>query len=250
MTIENLYYNGKITKAENIEKKGPKFNYAYDKNCFMFKSLQEAVCVNTVATFSSNPTDLYNARLNEFKGKTDDYSEKMVKKIMDEWYDELNNMPYYQRPTNGDASETALIKFFQPIEDIDQNREKYNTAKNIDGSDAEIKVNSKHKFSAKVKEVPAVEQRGYSYMGFLKGAPERVWDQCSYIMIDGKPEILDSYWRNEIENANKTFAKMGQRVLGFANMLLPESEYPRGHRFDLKSPYELNLPQNGFCFVG
>ena len=43
---------------------------------------------------------------------------------------------------------------------------------------------------------------------------------------------------------------MGQRVLGFANMVLPEDEYPNTHKFDLKGPYELNLPKNGFCFVG
>lgn len=32
MTVENLWYNGKIYKGENLEKKGPSFNYEYDRN--------------------------------------------------------------------------------------------------------------------------------------------------------------------------------------------------------------------------
>lgn len=84
----------------------------------------------------------------------------------------------------------------------------------------------------------------------MKGAPERVWDQCNYIMVNGKPEVLNETYRQEIEEANKNFARMGQRVLGFANMILPRNDYPENHKFLLNGPYDLNLPQNQFCFVG
>jgi len=75
----------------------------------------------------------------------------MVKQIMNEWHDELAVMPYYNRPTTGDASETALIKFFQPIEDVKHYRDKHDVGKNVDNTDAEIKFNSKHKFSVKIR---------------------------------------------------------------------------------------------------
>jgi len=252
MTIENLFYDGKILKADNLEKKGPKFNYAYDRQSVMFRNLQEAVVCNTSGVFSSTPPDRVNALLNDYKGKTDAASVKKYDKIMADWQEEYKNMPYWQRATTTDASETALIKFFQPIKDIENLRMLYPTAKNEDGSDAEVKFNSKHKFSAIVRDRSKgiVERDGCKWIAFLKGAPERVWDQCSYIMIDGKPEILDEYWRDKIEEANKTFAKMGQRVLGFANMVLPKEDFPENHKFAVKGPYELNLPKNGFCFVG
>lgn len=38
-------------------------------------------------------------------------------------------MLYLDMPTTGDASETALIKFFQPIADIQKTRERFPCAK-------------------------------------------------------------------------------------------------------------------------
>lgn len=32
MTVENLWFNGKIFKGDNLEKKGKDFNYEYDKD--------------------------------------------------------------------------------------------------------------------------------------------------------------------------------------------------------------------------
>jgi len=59
MTIENLFVNLKIVRAENYEKHGNKFNYAYDRNSEMFEYLQEAVVVNTAAKFSSSMSEKY-----------------------------------------------------------------------------------------------------------------------------------------------------------------------------------------------
>lgn len=39
-------------------------------------------------------------------------------------------MLYLDMPTTGDASESGLIKFFQPIEDIIKIREKYPIVRN------------------------------------------------------------------------------------------------------------------------
>ena len=38
------------------------------------------------------------------------------------WEEKLKNMMYLEMPTTGDASESGLIKFFQPISDITKMR--------------------------------------------------------------------------------------------------------------------------------
>jgi len=62
MTIENIFLDGKIQRAENREKRGVKFNYAYDKDSSMFKSLYNSVVNNTVAEFSEAPSEKTNQR--------------------------------------------------------------------------------------------------------------------------------------------------------------------------------------------
>jgi sodium/potassium-transporting ATPase subunit alpha len=49
--------------------------------------------------------------------------------------------------TLGDASESALIKFFQPIEDIIDVRNRYPVIKNAEGRDCRLLFDSKNKFS-------------------------------------------------------------------------------------------------------
>ena len=53
---------------------------------------------------------------------------------------------------------------------------------------------------------------------------------------------------NEFEKANAQFAKNGERVLGFARLLLPKNDYPEDYRFNLKDTF--NLPFKDFCFLG
>ena len=44
------------------------------------------------------------------------------------WSKNLVKVPWLDRPTSGDASESALIKFFQPIENIEDTRNRYKVA--------------------------------------------------------------------------------------------------------------------------
>ena len=252
MTIENLYYNLKIVKADNYEKCGDKFAYAYDRTTEMFKELHEAAIVNTVATFSDTAPERIQAKMDNVAAN-DPNREQKLQAIENEWQEELAAMPYYDRPVNGDASETAIVKFFQGIEDLQETRSRFKMAKNADGSDAQVKFNSKHKFTIKVTEVQKQSSKGANpsnFKAFLKGAPERVWDQCSYILIDNKVEVLDKKLKEALDNANSTFARMGQRVLGFASMNLDPKDFPVGHKFNVEGPYDHGLPANNFCFVG
>lgn len=52
------------------------------------------------------------------KDKEDKIREERVK-----WESELKTKLYLDMPTTGDASETGLIKFFQPISDVAKTRD-------------------------------------------------------------------------------------------------------------------------------
>ncbi len=52
-----------------------------------------------------------------------------MQKAKSDWDANLSKLPWLERPTTGDASETALIKFFQPIEDIEITRGKFKLVK-------------------------------------------------------------------------------------------------------------------------
>ena len=49
---------------------------------------------------------------------------------------------------------------------------------------------------------------------------------------------------------NKRFAKNGERVLGFAKMHLPKSQFPKGYHFQLKNADAYNFPLDDLTFVG
>lgn len=90
---------------------------------------------------------------------------------------------YFSAPTIGDASESALIKFYQPIEDIGITRSYYPLAKCKDGSDSKLQFNSINKYALSIVRS---EGLGYYYVVNIKGAPERIWKFCSRIMEEGR----------------------------------------------------------------
>ncbi len=90
----------------------------------------------------------------------------------------------------------------------------------------------------------------YSHVIWLKGAPERIWEKCGFILVDKEPKLIDKYFQDEYDYANKKFAMEGERVLGFARLLLKHSEYPHGYKFNLKNPLELPFPEGAFEFLG
>jgi sodium/potassium-transporting ATPase subunit alpha len=53
-------------------------------------------------------------------------------------------------------------------------------------------------------------------MVVLKGAPEKVLNRCSKILIRGEERDFDDELREEVNLANDSFGKMGERVLAFA----------------------------------
>lgn len=48
----------------------------------------------------------------------------------------------------------------------------------------------------------------------MKGAPERILDRCSTIMIQGKEQPMDDEMREAFQNAYLELGGLGERVLG------------------------------------
>lgn len=51
---------------------------------------------------------------------------------------------------------------------------------------------------------------------FMKGAPERILNRCTKILLNGKEEPFDQIKREEVNKANSDFGRQGERVLAFA----------------------------------
>lgn len=118
------------------------------------------------------------------------------------------------------------------------------------------------------------------YLLVMKGAPERILDRCSTIMIQGKEQPMDDEMKEAFQNAYLELGGLGERVLGksvtsflpddtfctlcfiisvdvlffsfflksgFCHLFLPEDQYPKGFAFDTD---DVNFQTDNLCFVG
>jgi sodium/potassium-transporting ATPase subunit alpha len=246
MTVEHLWYNLKLIVAENKERKGPSHTYQYNQDDQHFQELAKCAVLNSAAVFSDSLPEKEVQRLENIKRlKPQAYPEELAKAEA-EWKVKITTIPFFNREVIGDASETALIKFYQPIEDIRSTRNKYKIGKQFDGADSLIPFNSSYKFALKVFAIENDPE--FSWVVYLKGAPERIWEKSSFTFANGKEVRIDDSIQAEFAKTNKICALNGERVLGFARLLLRKADYPSNYQFSLKNPHE--LPFKDFCFVG
>lgn len=66
------------------------------------------------------------------------------------------------------------------------------------------------------------------YLLVMKGAPERILDRCTTILIKGKEVPLDTKLKAHFNDAYLTLGGMGERVLGFCELRLDHNKYPKG----------------------
>ncbi|KAH0631374.1 hypothetical protein JD844_005673 [Phrynosoma platyrhinos] len=144
-----------------------------------------------------------------------------------------------QRIVIGDASETALLKFSEiTLGNVMEYRERYKKV-------CEIPFNSTNKFQLSIHELE--DPRDQRHLLVMKGAPERILERCSTIMIKGQELPLDEQWKEAFQTAYMDLGGLGERVLGFCHLYLPQNEFPRGYNFDSE---EMNFPTSGLCFAG
>ncbi|CAD5227305.1 unnamed protein product [Bursaphelenchus xylophilus] len=148
------------------------------------------------------------------------------------------DVPILRRDCTGDASEIALLKFTElQLGKITQYRQK-------NPKIAEIPFNSTNKFQVSVHET---DDGHPGYLLVMKGAPERILDRCSTILLKGEEKPLDEHLRHHFNDAYLDLGGLGERVLGFCDFRLDVDKFPKGFKFDVE---EVNFPITGLRFVG
>ncbi|XP_028837894.1 sodium/potassium-transporting ATPase subunit alpha-1-like [Denticeps clupeoides] len=150
-----------------------------------------------------------------------------------------SNIPILKKKTAGDASESALLKCIElscgPVTEM---RDMYKKV-------AEIPFNSTNKYQLSIHKNPNSSET--KHLLVMKGAPERILDRCSTIIIQGKEQALDDEMKDAFQNAYVQLGGLGERVLGFCHFNLPDDQFPDGFEFDAE---EVNFPTEKLCFIG
>jgi len=196
---------------DNIEEadttEGQSAKNTYNKNAPGWKTLERVACLCNRSEFKDN---------NENMGK-----------------------PVLQREVNGDASEAAILKCTElSTGNIMAYRKKHKKV-------CEIPFNSSNKYALSVHETD--DPSDPRYLIAMKGAPERILDRCTTIMVNGKEEAMNDHWKERFNTAYMDLGGRGERVLGFCDFYLDAEQYPRGFKFDSDDP---NFPLEGLRFVG
>ncbi|MBN3272866.1 AT1A1 ATPase, partial [Polyodon spathula] len=149
------------------------------------------------------------------------------------------SVPILKREVAGDASESALLKCIELCcGSVTAMRDKNPKIE-------EIPFNSTNKYQLSIHRNANPSES--CYLLVMKGAPERILDRCTTILIQGKEQPLDDEMKDAFQNAYLELGGLGERVLGFCHMLLPDDQFPEGFKFDVE---ELNFPTEKLCFVG
>ncbi|KAH7713744.1 sodium/potassium-transporting ATPase subunit alpha-4 [Aphelenchoides avenae] len=128
-----------------------------------------------------------------------------------------SDTPILRRECTGDASEIALLKFTElTMGNIPQYRKK-------NPKIAEIPFNSTNKYQVSVHES---DDGKPGYLLVMKGAPERILDRCSTILLDGQEVQMDDKLRKDFNDAYLDLGGMGERVLGFCDYRLDAAQTP------------------------
>ncbi|QQP54484.1 Sodium/potassium-transporting ATPase subunit alpha, partial [Caligus rogercresseyi] len=109
----------------------------------------------------------------------------------------------------------------------------------------ELPFNSTNKYQVSIHEPEDKKDRRYILV--MKGAPERILERCSTILIDGQELPLTQDWKNKFNSAYMELGGLGERVLGFCDQQLNLQKYPEGYPFDAD---DVNFPIEGLRFVG
>ncbi|KAA1124240.1 hypothetical protein PGTUg99_014896 [Puccinia graminis f. sp. tritici] len=147
------------------------------------------------------------------------------------------DIPFEQREILGDATESGLTRFAGKNLEFDQVREKHPEAYSIP-------FNSTAKWALVVSQKPHANGDLTLY---LKGAPERVLERCSHVLINGESVPVTEQFKKDYGEAYQYMASRGHRVIACAQLLLPGDQFPRDFEFSKKDD---NCPTENLCFVG
>merc|ERR1719220_1744994 len=106
-----------------------------------------------------------------------------------------------KKEVNGDASEAAILKCTELTKGNVMDYRARN--KKV----CEIPFNSQNKFQVSIHETEDPNEK--RYLMVMKGAPERILERCSTIVIDGTERPLTQDWKNAFETAYMQLGGLG-----------------------------------------
>lgn len=150
-----------------------------------------------------------------------------------------DNVHILKKEVSGDASEAALLKCVELTKGgIMEYRTKNKKV-------CEIPFNSANKYQVSIHTMEDPNENRHLLV--MKGAPERILERCSSIVIDGKEMPMTEEWKDAFNQSYMELGGLGERVLGFCDLMLDAKKYPSGYPFD---PDEVNFPVESLRFVG
>ena len=98
-------------------------------------------------------------------------------------------------------------------------------------------------YNSETKMHLTIHRKGHREGGLTllaKGAPEKLLELCTTILVDGKQVPLTDAHKEQFWEAYEKLSSNGHRILAFAQYMLPGVKYPDNYRFMLD---KLNWPQ-------
>jgi len=154
-----------------------------------------------------------------------------------------------QRNCIGDASESALSKFCEVVGNV-TNTAGIEEVRKSNTKLAEIPFNSANKFQLSVHMMN--DRSTDPRIMVMKGAPERIWDRCDFMLVDGSPQPIDQF-RESYDNDIRGLMEQGERVLGFAYIELDPNKFNADFTYECDDLDKVNFPMKkgeGLVFAG
>jgi sodium/potassium-transporting ATPase subunit alpha len=230
---------------EAMKKKFAGRELGYDVNETGFKMLMRAVSLSTTASFTSNLDDkTIKEQMKKVGNQKED--EASVKAFKATFEKDLENFEDTKKFVIGDASETGLIKFNNSVSfgkdgtaGIDKCREHFPEHVSHN-QQCNIPFNSAIKFNLSIRNMQQADSAdSFGISGhkaltvFMKGAPERIIERCSKILIRGEERDITEGDKATIYDENASMGADGERVLAFAQCHLDPSVYTNEYEFKM-----------------
>ncbi|XP_072107028.1 sodium/potassium-transporting ATPase subunit alpha-2 isoform X3 [Mobula birostris] len=224
MTVAHMWFDNQIHEADTTEDQS---GSAFDKTSPTWGALSRIAALCNRAVFKPGQEHLSISKTME---------ERLCRLVSSYCPSSL------QRETAGDASESALLKCIELS--CGSVREMRKRSPKV----TEIPFNSTNKYQLSIHKMEAGEgSANPHHLLVMKGAPERILDRCSTILMHGQEVPLDQEMREAFQNAYLELGGLGERVLGFCHLSLSPEPFPIGFPFDAD---EMNFPTENLCFVG
>lgn len=142
-----------------------------------------------------------------------------------------------ERKIIGDATEVAILRYTAAncsVTSIRKNNPKL----------FEIPFTSKSKYQLSIHELKKNKNNRYLVM---KGAPDVIFCSCKTILLSSGNIQITEEIEVMVRKLIITLGNMGERVIGYCDLLLPSDKYPQNFKYDSTIQ---NYPMNGYRFLG